>query len=407
MIKLEFHTDDLALQDLANKYWALNDSGLWVETVDAISKATGIPKPKIPKIVKETASAYLLTLLCSVCKKPTLVSSRSDYASLRSHSKFLSGAENAFVNREFNYSCSECQQIKRSAEIQLQQNREHEKRQKVSSVLQEISNRKYDYSCINFIDAVYAYSIKQASGDDRIKNAGVIGSTNIFIVPTFEKQVSIFKNLFDSGILHISMSSNLSAFDVGDKGLTYLANKVSWTFTPDLNDFEEEVIDQFIINALEIPDVESLCGLWRDVAQYECESYFYQLCDQWGLKNWSYTETVSEAINYALKNYSIAQVWGLMHSETKNLAALVQAGNYNKRHIENMFPGSLRKRADRYFANKYQVTSWRRRAFDKECYLSSILFDNLFGGGDADWENINLTNLKHRAEEVFKNALTA
>jgi hypothetical protein len=400
MIKIEFHVDDSNLKDLAQRYWARSDSGAWAESVEAIAKQTGISKTKIPTIVKEAASAYLTELSCSACNQPTLLLSRSDFTSQHSHLKFLTRANSAYENREFNYLCSECKEVKRKSEFEIQKNLENEKKNRIYAALSEVSERRFDFSTIEFLDAVYCYAIKLACGIDDYSNKNTINPSQLFITSRIDKQIDIFKYLFSRGVVVISKSSPVSAFDIGVNGVTYAPDKVQWEFALDVNDFDSETIVDFIENSLNIPNSDSLCELWRVVAQYECEAYFHEVCERWGLNNWTFTESKREAITYALKNYSIPQVWNFIYCETRNLAAQVNAGTFNRKHVENMFSGNIRRRADKWFANSWSVEPWKRRTFEKECYLTSIVFDSLFGGGDRDWSSITSSTVRTRAEEV-------
>lgn len=402
MIKIEFHTPEVSLQNLARRYWARNAQGSWEETVEALSIAMGIPKSQIPKIVKNAASAYLESLVCSTCNKPTLLTSRADFVNLRSHGKFLSRTEIAYREKELNYTCQVCIELKRNAELQFQKEQEQQKRNKINSVLDDISQRKFDFSKISFLDAVYCHVIRQASGIGSYSNKETIFPSKLFIAYTLERKTEIFKRLFENGILQISKNSPPTAFDIGEKGVTYEPSKVAWAFALDANNFSDEIVTEIIDGTLEIPDIESLCTLWEQVAQHECEVYFYEVCERWGHASWSLTNDKQEAMIYALKNYSIPRVWNMMYKEAQNLGAQANAGTFNRRHIENMFSGNLRRRSDKWFANSWDVHPWKRRTFEKECYLTSIVFDHLFGGGDRDWEGISFSNLARRATEVVQ-----
>jgi hypothetical protein len=389
MLTYEFHTNDENLKDLTLRYWAVTAVGAWVETTEALTTAKSIPKSQLTKIVNATATTYLNSVTCADCGSLATVLNRTNYKKLISES----------INPNYRYTCTSCLLQKRDQRLQQHKDLEAAKKHKIEAVLDGISDRKFDFSNLSFSEAVYCYSIRQASGFD--SEIGAIRTENLFIVPNSEKKTEVFTQLYTKGILTISKNSPISAFDLGDNGVTYSPEKVVWTFASDSKGYDDEVISQFILDSLARPDAETLCDLWHEVAQQECEAYFGELCDRYRFSNWTYTETVAESIDYVLQKFSIPQVWGLMYGEFKGLAALVQAGTHNRRHIENMFSGNMRRRSDRWIANNWDAKHWSRRPFEKESYLTSLLFDNLFGGGNQDWDSITLSNVKARAEQVL------
>jgi hypothetical protein len=392
MLSYDFHTDDTNLRDLAQRYWASDAAGGWIETTEVLATAKNVPKHQIIKHVNGAVTVYLQSVSCSCCGSLAKVSNRTEYRKLISISSKSSKQ----------YTCAACLLKMRDAEIQRKKDLETAKKQQIEAVLDEIAGRQFDFSTLSFVDAVYCHLIRQAAGLDAESPA--FDTQNLFIVPNASKRTGIFKQLFAKGILTISHQSPISAFGVGDGGVTYSPEQVFWTFATDVNGFDSSVVTQFIYDAIEKADAEALSNLWHEIAQQECEAYFYELCERYRFSNWAYTDSVAESIDYVLQKFSIPQVWGLMYNEFKNLAALVQAGTYNKRHIENMFSGNMRRRSDRWIANNWDAKPWSRRPFEKESYLTSFLFDNLFGGGNHDWDNLTLSNVRVRAEQAV-NAL--
>ena len=387
MITLLLHTEHEELTDIAPRYWALDATGSWLETVTALSAAKNIPASKIPKYVHEASTAYLDDVLCKSCMEPYAVKNRADFNRLNNYNK--------------KYTCKGCLKNEHDAEIQRQKDEDLIKKNLIHIELKKLSDREFDFSKISFMDAVYCHVIQEASGCSFYDEIGSIENGNFFITPTQSKTNEIFQNLFRKQILTISENSPYSAFNIDEDGtIKYTTSKVNWIFSNDARNLDKSIIHKIIYETLEKPDFQSLCNIWNKIAQDECESYFYEMCERYNLNNWSYTEKVAESIDYALNKYSIPQVWNFIFGEFKNLAALVQAKTYNKRHIENMFSGNIRRRVDRAVANGWNMTPWARRAFDRESYLTSFVFDNLFGGGNRDWDGITKSNVAIRAEEV-------
>lgn len=400
MIRIEFHTSDSQLQDLAQRYWRRSDSDAWSETVELISESTGFSKNQIPKLAKEAATAYLEELSCSACSEPSVLLSRSDFLSKKSHARFLSGTDTRSGNNKYNYLCHDCLELIRRSEIEEKRKIEINRANKINSALDVVYSKKFDFSEISFIDAVYCYVIKMASGLEGYSCGEVIHPAKIFVTQTNARQLEIFKHLFEIGVLVISKHSPDWAFEISDGNVKYFTDKVFWEFAHDINGFDGKIIESFIESAIDCPNVEELSRLWHDVAEYECEAYFFEVCERWGLNSWIYSDAKRDAIKYTLLNYSIPQVWNFMFYATQGLGAEVNAGNFNKKHIENMFPGNIRRRADKSLANSRDVKPWDRRKFDKECYLTSLVFDRLFGGGDLDWKALTGSTIQKRAEEV-------
>lgn len=386
MLKIKLTHDNEPLNELAQRYWAIDSAGNWLETTDILSASFGIPKHKLIKQINQIATTYFIGTVCN-CGNELVVTNRTGFKRLLAKKS---------------HTCDSCLQ----KDEELRQKNLHEAEQKrlelIEHFLKTQIQSKYNFLNLTFTNAVYCQVILDAAGVTADMEFGPI--SQLFITPNDEDSRLIFSRLLHDGIIKFGLSSPHSAFEFPlneENSIRFSIDQVNWLLSePDLCC----PLDGYLQEIISHPDAESLCALWLEIALQECKACFYEQCERYRLRNWEFTSKLKEAIKYALRFYSIPQVWNHIFHVAKDLAALVQAGAYNKKHIENMFSGNLKRRVDKFIANAWDVKPWGRRAYEKKSYLTSFLFDNLFGGGDNDWQTITASNVGIRAAEVASRA---
>lgn len=390
MLKIKLVQDDHPFSELAYRYWAVDSAGNWLEKVDALSVSFNIPKYKLPQQVQQISTAYFVGAVCN-CGSEFIVRNRNEF-------------KERLTGKKTN-TCDPCLQKEKELFLKKRQEAERKALDQIERFLKKRMQNKYDFHNITFIDAVYCQVILYAAGVTVDLEFGPI--SRLFITPDNQGRYSIFEHLLRKGIIQIGLSSPPCAFKfedniglswevVDEDNIGFSMDQVNWRISESdlcvsLDDYLREIISH--------PDAESLSSLWHEVALQECKAYFHERCKYYSF-NWEFTTTLKAAIEYALKFYSIPQVWNHIYQVAQNLAARVQARTYNRKHIEHMFPGDLRRRVDKCVANAWVVKPWGRRAYEKESYLTGFLFDTLLGGGDNDWQTITASNISARSAEV-------
>lgn len=376
-----FFTDDDYINELCLAYWSLNEQGKWCSSLKQLMIQTRKSRPALCSLIKEKSSAYLPYLRCEECAQPIQVISRTHFESVRRTAK-----------RNKQYCCDSCIRklaATRSKPPELPPD-------EVSEAPTKRDRTVIDYSQLDYTNAFLLYSLLSAAGEQWNQNTIAPISAQIgTLAPTPNLTTEIYLHLHSEKIIIPSPSSCSRPFpNIGDNSyLTFLPNDVTWLLALD----ERKMTPASLMNALELIigkfDPPSASALWYLIAEAECERYFGELCDRYRFKRQMlYTEKVAGAIRYCLDRLSLPQVWNILWCTMRTVAALVQEGTYSHPHVYNMISTIVMRDVDRRMANNQQIRPWGRLQPHKESVITSVLFDKVFHGGTAAFEQVNGKN---------------
>ncbi|MBA4057416.1 MAG: hypothetical protein C0490_22065 [Marivirga sp.] len=325
---------------------------------------------------------YMLNLCCDRCALPRAVTSRTSFEIIKKRR----------TNNQ-TYRCHACIRVQAdTASIEEAANEMTE-----FPVTHSYSAEAEEKDQIKYTNAVLLYSLLLAAGEQWTDRTIAPISAQIGnLAPTIDLTTAVYLQLHKENLISpVLPPSRLGLPTIGhDNYFSFHPHNVKWVLDATLN------TDKFLIARLEseIKNFDPSCAtdLWYAVAEAECERYFGELCARYRFKNeLLYSEKVGAAIRYCLDRLSLPQVWNILWSTMRTVAALVQEETYSHPHVYNMIPTIITRDIDRRLANNQQIRPWGRLQPHRESVLTSVLFDKVFRNGTEAFEQVNGKNSSH------------
>jgi len=382
-ILLCVHSQDSDEIEMAVQYWTRNEDGSsWGAAVREIAERFGIEAHELPAVVRRIAQAYDLQIRCIDCNAPRIVESRSA----------LSGVTGG------NYICEECRSAR--AEIQATQVRIRTalRREQFISIIRRVSSPDgcFDYSEIDYFDAVLSYAIMLAS--DTSCASGRVGDPRQLSMCSSDILTGkLLSDLFNDSILIFCEDTPLEAahestFETGK--LCYYPLSVNWQFAADEGDrtfsqvFRQlaAVIDARADDPTSNPAINRL---WWTLALDDARNYLREQTHLHCLPTREPGEKTEEALRYALQRFSIPQVRNLIWRVTKDAAALSTRRDFHRMHALNTIPGALIRICDRALSDGWTINPYCKKWDQEEPLLTTLLFDRILQIGIAGFKSMN------------------
>ena len=367
--------------ELAGLYWCTDADGAWSYTVQRIASSFGIPASHLPKVVGETATAFLTDLRCSSCGNPHAAKTRSDFA------KIVAAVPAMCLN------CAEIdrQQIRERAAIAANGMRERRNAIWLSETTQSSS---FDYSYLGYLDAVYAFVILVASEFDEETGEVRLPDPETFS-PDSEYLNVVIQRLHQEEVLHFGEKTPLDAFEPGDTDGTfrYYPSRISWRFaTPEsFNNSHESVFNVLskIVDGgkTEYDYIPAICELWWHIGEAEGLRYLKNELDKYNIRI-EEGDKLRDAIHYTLMRFSIPCLRYLMWKLAKDTAAYATRKDVHPRQAINSIPGALMRMCDRALADNWKISPWTLKWDEEESLLTTTLFDRILKSGVAGFKSI-------------------
>jgi hypothetical protein len=394
MLKLEIITDNKELASICELYWEVDSNLEFVHKVVELAELSNIDKTKLPSVIREACNAYVSDWKCSGCEKPFLFSGRSDFTKSRSY--LLTGSY-----RQKSFFCSSCEKKRRDREIEERKQQEeaarkvreiveNELREKIREIY-DLSNRQpIDIQALSLTDTIYLISILRGAYENL---------TKIMPVSMFDQPLSadnefsseIIKHLHRNGLIYVHPDTELKAFVKGDISQFYIyhvyyAPPISQS-TPDdpkslVTELHKLVNDEWS----EVWCQEAL-GIWKNVALSECKEYLLFVLDEHHFE-FSPGEKTTQYLEYALENFSTAQVFNTIWRGVKDAAAYYQREKISKRQAANAAIASIQKYSERAIAENWEIKPYKRNYKCPQAIIGEVLYNFALKLGEDGFQAI-------------------
>jgi len=381
MIKLDIVTDNKELASICELYWEVDPNLDFVHRVNDLAELSKIDKAKLPSVIREACNAYVTDWKCSVCERPFVFSGRSDFT--RNRSSLLNGSY-----RQQSFLCSECEKKRREKEIEERKLQEEaarkareaveiELRKKISDTYDLANRQPIDITSLSLTSAIYLISIMRGAYENLTK----IMPVSMFDQPLTANEdfsTEIIKYLHQNELIYVHPDTEPEAFVNDDISRFYIyhvyyAPPIS-QLTPDdpkalitelhklMND---EWSEEWCQEALEI---------WKRVALSECKEYLLFVLNEHHFE-FSPGEKTAQYLEYALENYSTAQVFNTIWRAAKDAAAYYQREKISKRQAANAAIASIQKYSERAIAEKWDIKPYKRNYKCPQAIVSEVLYN--------------------------------
>ncbi len=360
MLILCYHTDDQKLIDIADRYWATDENGKYLENSTSFFSLTGVTNAtKQNKILANIASVFKIDARCPTCHYPHQIQSRSASVSTHLHE------------------CDDCMKTTRQQQENLAAEKSAHEEKLLRDALQHANernkNKTADYQSITDDLALLVLALDRAFGN-QLFNTSFKRSQCVNFVPA--NAGNYITRLFHAGLL-IDNSERASpdAYFLKEDQLWHCSNRVVYEAVPDTvfgacQDVMSILIDRPFNQG------EALRSLWVEYATNDCISYISNFCSQHGLEtNEEEDKEIENTLRVALNTYSVASLWCAIWKVTKDAAVLSTREYYNKRKAAATIPGKLKRHLEDVTQGKRQLSPWTRPANQVVGTLGELFYE--------------------------------
>lgn len=394
MLKLDIITDNKELASVCELYWEVDSNLDFVHKVGELAELTKIDKAKLTSVIREACNAYVSDWKCSGCERPFVFSGRSDFT--RNRSYLLNGSYH-----QQSFLCSECERKRRDREIEERKQQEEAARKARETVeielrkkIQEtynLSNRQLiNINSLSLTDAVYLISILRGAYENLTK----IMPVSMFDQPlTADEDFSteIIKHLHEKRLIYVHPDTEPEAFVNDDISRFYIyhvyyAPPVSES-TPDDPKALVTELHKFVNDAWSEEWCQEALELWKKVALSECKEYLLFVLNEHHFE-FSPGEKTTQYLEYALENFSTAQIFNTIWRAAKDAAAYYQRENISKRQAANAAIASIQKYSERAVAENWEIKPYKRNYKCPQAIISEVLYNFALKLGEDGFQSV-------------------
>jgi hypothetical protein len=386
MLKVKVITENEELAALCKLYWEINEELKFVHTVAHIANLATIEGAdvKLTSIVKGSCYAYVEDWKCPECEQPYKFYSRSDWQRRGQITRFQ---------------CDDCRE-KASAEreaarqriIQTEKQEKEQSRSRKQKKIEEIYNLSNRYPVhlegLSIMDLIYLISIMRGAYEDLTK----IMSIEMFdqpLAPDKDFKLEIINHLRRQNLLYIHPDTDPDAFTEDDLS-RYYPFRTSWA--PPLSEIEGESSKDLITRLHQLlnaswleEECQEALGIWKSIALAECKQYLIYVLNEHRLE-FTPGEKTTQYLEYALENFSTAQVFNIIWRAGRDAAAYYQRGGITKQHAANTAITSIQRQAEKAITEKWDLKPFRRNYQIKQSIVSDVFYNLATRLGDEGFE---------------------
>lgn len=349
-MKLTLLTDNEIYIAICEKYWDVDELGVFAKSVSDIAKQFNKKTPEITKIVKQCCISLSDETFCDSCGQEYLYGSRADYLSS--------------VSQEA-WTCDECK-------------------------MQEIESLRYaKYSCVlKYAESAiakpvdpYTLSARQmiclaalarfAADEELLKILPYSSIRNIKLTPSEEYDLVLLRELYTSGLLIVSPDSDLNRISLNENsGFSFYLAEVELLLPyPSLKSFIAVIEDELSSKKFRVSlklDIELFA---KEIALQECLSYLAHVLGEHQLQ-YSAGEKTFLVLNKGLESYSVAQMCSFIWRAAKDAAAFYVRSRVSRDHAAKTVVSNIERQIERSISNEWNVAAYQRNFDHPQSVLS-------------------------------------
>ena len=360
MLILCYHTADEKLIEVANRYWAVDENGKYLESSTSLLPLTGAKyASQQTEILSNIATAFVVNIRCLHCNKPQKIKSRSSYIEKR------------------NFDCEECFKLRQEHQKKIEDERSRSESMKLEELLKKsIETNKgltADYQSISDDLAILVLALNRSLGDRLFEIRFNAKHCANFTPASSGNYIS---RLLRAGLIVTNPEySAVGAFFIKNDQLWHYRDLVVYEAVPDkIIESGQNIID--ILQNRPFLQGEVLKSLWIDYATSECMSYALDLSSQYGFEiEEDESNKIESIIRVALSTYSISNLWSMIWMVVKDAAALSTREYYNKKKAAATLPGKLNRHLEDVSKEKRSLRSWERPSGQSCSALGEIFYE--------------------------------
>lgn len=377
-IKLQILTDDPKEIELIERYWAMDDSGGFLEKVSALSDVLEMPQGvTLAGFIRQRCRAFDENQICPQCEERVEIRSRSEVkkAPLRSTKVCISCQE------DLDAIAREAEKVKA---VELEKRLAEYARRQASNVA--------DYAEISDSQVLLLLALDRAV-TPRLTNGGFTVGDCRGLAPWY---VSDFvSQLRDTGLI-------LEDPNKAKPGTYYWKGDDIWSKTAQVVYLlapgttvggGKEVVRT--LSQRVYTDAEGVFSLWLDYSVADVMCYMSDQCHRYNheLDEQEWDE-IKSTLRSAMETFSVSQLWFVAWKVVKDAASLANHQYYNRAKAAATIPGKIRRYLEKVRRESLELKSWSRPEQHPAGTLG-MLFDDVFG---VDEDTSGLTAISRIAK---------
>ena len=361
-VKLEFLTTDPEAMQLAVRYWAMSETGEFLEKViDLVPFRHITNSGSLAAHVRELCTAYDENLHCPYCDECLEVKSRS-YAKKYPQKSYRP--------------CDDCQEHHQSLEHEQRAAAAARLESHLDAYISRLQSHPIDYAHLSDDLALLTVALDFAITPRLGAEAFTVADCRA--LSPMDLDLFIGK-LRTAGVLREDPRRAMpGTYFLQDDVLTVHTHYVAYSLTPDIH-FGLDDEARSILLTREFCDSAVLFSLWLDFATADSMRYLLDKCKAFDHElDDRQLKEIRSSLRGALETLSISQIWFVIWKNVKDAAALAKLVYYTDQRAAATIPGKIRRTLEKIEKEKTVIRKWDRPDQQPSGTLG-MLFNELFG----------------------------
>lgn len=361
-VKLELMTDDPEEKQLAVRYWAMSESGEFLEKViDLVPFRHINHSGTLASHVRQLCRAFDENLTCPYCEASMEVKSRS--------------AVKKYPQKSYR-PCPDCEETHARQARAEQAAAAAELESRLNAYRERLPTDPIDYGQLSDDEALLIIALDFAISPRLTSSAFTVGDCKALAPMDVGLLIDKLKG---TGIVREDPPSAApGTYFLRDGHLMVNTHQIAYALAPDKHFGRGEEAMQVLLTR-EYTDASALFSLWLDFASADAVCYLLDKCRSFDheLEEQQLSEIRSTLCN-GLKTHSVSQIWFVIWKNVKDAASLARLVYYTATRATATIPGKIRRTLEKIEKEGSIVRKWDRPDYQPAGTLG-MLFNELFG----------------------------
>jgi hypothetical protein len=343
-IKLQMLTEDPKEIELIERYWAVDESGQYLEKVSALGGVIEMaPGVTLASFIRQRCNAFDENQVCPKCAELIEIRNRSEAKKVPQWRTKL---------------CTRCQEDQDAMVLKAEKAKAAELERQLADYARKQSTRTVDYSEIPDNQALLLLALDRAI-TPRLTSGGFTVGDCRGLAPRYVGD--FVQQLREAGlILEDPAKARPGTYYWEGDEIWMLRDQVVYRLAPDAASRSADEIIRSLSDRV-YTDAEGLFNLWldysvADVMRYldtQCELYHHDLSGQ-------ELEEIKSTMRSALETYSVSQLWSVAWKVVRDAASLANREYYNRPKAAATIPGKIRRNLEKVQRESIELKAWSR-----------------------------------------------
>lgn len=343
-IRLQLLTEDPKEIELIERYWAMDESGQFLEKVSALSDVLEMGQGvTLAGFIRQRCRAFDENQVCPQCGELIEVRSRSEARKTPLRSTRL---------------CTRCQDERDAITLKAEKDKVAKLETFLAEYVRGQASRVVDYDSVSDAQVLLLLALDRAVSPRLTQGGFTLGDCR-GLAPLYIS--GFLKTLNDAGLfLEDPSKAKPGTYYWKGDDVWQVSAQVVYLLMPNTPYAEgEEVIRR--LSERTYTDAEGIFNLWLDYSvadvmcylQTQCELYNHELTEQ----AW---DEIKSTLRCALETYSVSQLWSVAWKVVRDAASLANREYYTRQKAAATVAGKVRRYLERVERESLELKSWSR-----------------------------------------------